>query len=113
MKKLFLLLFFVLASCGSGGNSSVLISWTANKESAVNKSGGGYMVYYSQTQGFGVNDAGVQAVDVPYVTGSTSPVSASIDVESGKTWYVRVAAYATYGAGKVYSTASEEASIQP
>jgi hypothetical protein len=37
---------------------NVLVSWTANAETAVNSAGGGYYVYYSNTSGFLVPSSG-------------------------------------------------------
>lgn len=73
------------------GGSAVTVAWNANRETAVNSSGGGYVVYFSQSSGFNPGDSNVCSQDVPYVSGTTAPTSAIIEPPSG-TWYVRVAA---------------------
>jgi len=95
------LLAVFLSACGGGGGgdapfvcdggSAVTVSWTANKETAVNTSGGGYVVYFSKSTGFNPGDAKVCSQAIPYVSGPTAPTSAIIEPPSG-TWYVRVAA---------------------
>lgn len=87
----------LLQACGSGGGnnvstSDVLVSWNVNKETAVNTTGGGYNVYYSQTSGFNAGDSGVTVVDVPYVSGPSAPTSTTIQLTTG-TYYIRVAGY--------------------
>ncbi len=68
------------------------ISWTPNKEKAVNQAGGGYRVYYSTTQNFTPN--GSTYVDVPYVSGIQTPNSANIaNLSRGQRYYVKVIAY--------------------
>jgi hypothetical protein len=113
MKQLFTLVLIVAAatvvSCGggtTGTNKMVTVSWSANREAGVNASGGGYTVYYSQQSGFDVSTA--YSMDVPYVSGSAAPTSATLQIESGKTYYIKVVAYAQTD-GTVYkSTPSAE-----
>jgi len=94
-----------IVSCGGGGGGTppagstgtpqtlnVTVSWTANNEAKVNTTGGGYTVYYSQSSGFNIGDAGVTPITVPYAAGATSPTSTVIPLSSG-TYYVRVAAF--------------------
>lgn len=71
---------------------TVNISWLKNPETAVNRSGGGYKVYYSSTSGFNITDAGVTEVDVPYVSGASAPISKLVQFPPG-TYYIRVVAY--------------------
>jgi len=47
----------------SGGPYSILVSWTANREKAVNITGGGYLVYYSTSSP--VNTSTASSVTVP------------------------------------------------
>jgi hypothetical protein len=75
----------------SGGSYNILVSWSANREKAVNTTGGGYLVYYSTTTP--VNTSTATSVDVPYVSGSTSPTSKTITGLSCGTWHFRVVAY--------------------
>lgn len=105
MKKWSILLFMVLAfviaiGCNSSSSSesstdspktsAVSIAWTANKEQGVNQSGGGYKVYYSRTSGFNTEIA--DSVDVPWASGTTTPVSTLLNLTSG-TYYIKVIAY--------------------
>lgn len=93
---------FLLTACGSDSSSgdsskkTVTISWTANKESGVNRSGGGYQIYYSTTSGFDAGSA--SSVDVPYESGSSAPTSVDIDLKEG-TYYFRIAAYSAINTG--------------
>lgn len=105
----------VITSAGSGSASSsgssgitrsATISWAANRENAVNKSGGGYYVYVGSSPGFSL--PGIQSVVVPYVSGATAPTSTTISgLSSGTTYYFKVIAYSTYST----SLASTETSI--
>jgi hypothetical protein len=86
-----------LTACGGGGGgsatgaASVQISWTANRETAVNSPSGGYKVYYSPTAGF--NIAGADVIDVPFTSG-TAPTSTTLTLSSG-THHIKVVAYST------------------
>lgn len=76
---------------GSGtGTRSVLVSWTPNREVAVNRTGGGYRVYSSRTAGASLGSASVQ--DVPYTSGATAPTSTVLLLPTGNN-YIRVVAY--------------------
>lgn len=87
----------VLAACGGGGGGggggssarNVQVSWTANRETAVNSPGGGYKVYYNPTAGFAIGSANV--VDVPYA-GAAVPTTTNLTLTSG-THYIKVVAY--------------------
>lgn len=87
------LLFVACGGGGGGGGSqttaSVQVSWTANRETAVNNPGGGYKVYYSPTAGFAIGSANV--VDVPYA-GAAVPTTTNLTLTSG-THYIKVVAY--------------------
>ena len=121
-----LVMTLFVASCGGGGGGSdtqrqqnstpltkknVQVSWNANPETAVNQSGGGYNVYYSSTSGFSPGDPGVTAINVPYVSGATAPVTAQISVIPG-TYYIRVAAYSALNAPGTVSGSTSPASTQ-
>jgi len=79
-----------LSACGGGGGSSgpvatrhaVNISWTANREAAVNSAGGGYTVAVS----------GQSPINVPYVSGLTAPTTTATTLMSGS-YSVTVTAY--------------------
>jgi hypothetical protein len=70
--------------------AAVQISWTANREAAVNRAGGGYRVFHGRTAGFSIATASF--VDVPYVSGPTAPTSANLTFASGNN-FVKVVAY--------------------
>ena len=101
------------SSDDNGGSSSpigpadITVSWTANRESAVNSLGGGYRVYYSQTPNFSINTATM--VDVPYSGGAQSPTSTVIPQLPSGTYYFKVVAYSDLNTGG--STPSQEGSI--
>ncbi len=85
-----LLLLGVLSACGSSSSiptRSVTIAWDANRESGVNRAGGGYRV----TVG------GAAPVDVPYVSGDRAPTSLVVKLAPG-TYAVTVVAYAALDA---------------
>lgn len=86
----------------------VTISWNANHETAVNTTGGGYKVFYGTTSGFTVPGTSYTTIDVPYVSGSSSPNSVTVTLGSGYTYYVRVAAYSTL---KTLSGVSSQISV--
>ena len=72
--------------------SAIQIVWSPNRETAVNSAGGGYNVYYSQTQGFNIVDA-LGVVNVPYSSGTLAPTSASIADLTPGVYYLKVVAY--------------------
>ena len=74
-----------------GPAPTVQVSWTANREAAVNRAGGGYRVYYSKTSNFNVETASY--VNVPYVSGATAPTSANINNLQVGTYYFKIVAY--------------------
>jgi len=103
---LFVLLCFIisLSACSGKGMSappaqpppvtnsrSVTLSWQANHESAVNRSGGGYRVYYSGTPGFALTS--VQPINVPWTSGAHTPTSTTVTLASNTNYYVKVVAY--------------------
>jgi hypothetical protein len=83
----------LLAGCGGGGKGpdptlhTVTISWTANREVAVNRAGGGYIV----------NISGQPAINVPYVSGALAPTSTTLSLWSG-TYTVTVSGYSALNA---------------
>lgn len=90
--------------------SDVLVSWTANKETAVNRVGGGYRVYHSKTKGFDV--ASAEVTEVPYVSGDWAPTSVVLKQLSPGTYYIKVVAYSSMmlpdGSSNSVSPASPE-----
>ena len=102
--SLLVMLSLLASACGGGGGGSdvparptqqvnIQVSWNANREAAVNTSGGGYRVYYATTAGLALTDPAVTKVDVPYLSGSTAPRSTTLSVESGHVYHFRVTAY--------------------
>jgi len=91
--------------------STVNISWSANPETAVNRSGGGYKVYYSSTSGFNLSDADVTEIDVPYISGSTAPTSTQVQLLTG-TYYIRIIAYSALNALGTTTGSSSIASVE-
>lgn len=85
---------------------NVLISWTANRETAVNSAGGGYKVHYSTRMGFPL--PADNFVDVPYVSGATAPTSVVVSLTGKTTWYIRVV---PYSALEDEGTASSQISV--
>lgn len=119
-KKLINLIFFfcmtgivLISGCSKGGGGSsknVAVTWNANKDTTVNTVGGGYLVYYSDQQGFDISSA--NSVDVPYTSGASTPTSTTLNLSTGN-WYIVVVAYGDSITGsKVYSPASSEYEIQ-
>lgn len=74
-----------------GPSPTVRITWDANRETAVNRSGGGYRVYYSTTNNF--NIATASYVNVPYVSGATAPTTYNLTGLLAGTHYFKVVAY--------------------
>ena len=95
------------------GKNSITISWDANRERAVNQTGGGYRVYYSTNSGFSLDNANF--VDVPYSTGPLAPTSAKVTDLPDATIYYKVVAYSSLippgGSTGAVSEASAEASV--
>lgn len=88
---------------------AALVSWDQNRESDVNKTGGGYRVYYCQGY-FGGGPGSdcpagflgsypenyvenVNCKDVPFVSGPAAPTNTTLQVKSGSYLHVRVQAY--------------------
>jgi hypothetical protein len=95
-------------NCGSG-TYNILVSWAANREKAVNSTGGGYKVYYSLSTP--VNTSTASSVDVPYVTGATAPTSRTITGLSCGSWHFRVIAYsALHPSGSTSTSRSADSS---
>lgn len=107
----FFLFTLVLASCSGGGGSGggprdVEISWTPNRETAVNAPGGGYRVYYATMSGFDL--AAASLVDVPYQGATPISTKAVINLPPG-THYMKVTAYSALNPSG--SLASEESEV--
>ena len=88
------------------GPATVTISWDANRESGVNRAGGGYQVSVS----------GQPTRDVPYASGSAAPTSTVFTLSSG-TYTVSVRAYAALdaqgGTTRTFSAASQSLVFVP
>jgi hypothetical protein len=88
-----LLFVGAMSACGSSSGSpspsgrSVTISWAQNRETGVNKAGGGYRI--------GINTQ--TPIEVPYVSGPAAPTSHTLTLQPG-TYTVTVVAYAALDA---------------
>lgn len=121
-------IFFLSCGGGGGGDSSsspappslkvtapcdVDLTWEANKEKSVNRAGGGYRVYLSDTQGFDIGSV-VPEKDVPYVSddipASTSTSISFAESDTG-TWYLKVVGYGLISGSEYLSQPSDEISI--
>lgn len=112
------ILFFLISSCGPKlqttasdpdfVRSNVTVSWSANREKAVNTTGGGYVVTYSQNPSAGYSEA--DKVTVPYVSGPTAPVSTTINIPPG-TYYIKVYAYSALNPPNSSAGSRSDASI--
>lgn len=71
--------------------ADVLISWAANREAAVNTTGGGYKVSYSTDSTFPAGST--TTLDVPYSSGASAPTSIMVSQLNPGTYYVRITAY--------------------
>lgn len=85
-------LVLLIAGCGGGGGSappppptqhSVTLSWLPNRDSGVNRAGGGYQVSIS----------GQPMTIVPYTSGPVAPTSTQVTLMTG-TYTVTVRAFA-------------------
>lgn len=93
----------------TGGPYSILVSWSANREKAVNTTGGGYLVYYSTTTP--VNTSTAASIAVPYVSGATAPTSKTITGLTCGTWHFRIVAYsALHPSGSAANSRSADSS---
>lgn len=94
----------LLLACGGDSNKTVSLSWSANRESGVNKAGGGYEVAIT----------GQPKIDVPYASGSAAPTTTTAKLPSG-TYTVTVRAYATLdpqgGSTKTFSSPSQAITV--
>lgn len=85
------LVAILLSACGGGGSSSppaptshtVNISWAANREAAVNSSGGGYTVAIS----------GQTPFTVPYISGTSAAPTMAVATLLPGSYSVAVTAY--------------------
>jgi hypothetical protein len=98
-------------------SGNIQISWNGNLETAVNRAGGGYKVYYSANSGFDPGDGGVTEKDVPWTSGPTAPTSVLIPLSPG-TYFLRIAAYSALNApgsfsGSTSTTAPQITLIAP
>jgi hypothetical protein len=100
------------AGTGAGstnGKSGIFVSWTANRETAVNRAGGGYKVYYGTQSGFSLS--GASFVNVPYASGTLSPTSVLLPITASGTYYIVIVAYSSLGSSGSMSSPSAQTSI--
>lgn len=74
----------------TGEKSQVVLSWTANRESAVNAAGGGYRVYYSNSSDVSLSS---DSIEVPFESGTLAPTSVGLTGLTSGTHYARVQAF--------------------
>jgi len=85
---------------------TILVSWSPNRESAVNTTGGGYKVYYSKTDAT-VSVVTSSVVNVPFVSGTLSPTTAQLTGLTAGTYFVKVVAFSSRNtAGSVSAISS-------
>ena len=77
----------------SSTKSRVQVSWNANRETAVNKAGGGYRIYYCNNSGYSISTVTTSFVDVNYVSGPTAPITALLPNLNNGTYYIKVVAF--------------------
>jgi hypothetical protein len=117
-----ILLSFALSGCGKGfvttpalssllkdsyggGSGNVSLSWNANREKAVNTTGGGYRVYYGQSPSV---TGSTPYVEVSFVSGSLSPTTTRLTGLVSGTYYVHVRAFSALNpTGSDFSSASQ------
>lgn len=76
---------------------SVRVSWTANRETSVNSTGGGYIVYYGTQAAFSVTNA--PSVKVSYAAATGTPTSAVVPGLVAGTYYFKVVAFSAANPG--------------
>ncbi|MBI3558270.1 MAG: hypothetical protein HY074_18540 [Deltaproteobacteria bacterium] len=82
------------ASVTTGPPYNLVINWQANNETAVNRAGGGYLVYYAATSG--QNLLTTPSITIPYVSGPKAPTTATITgltIHSPSRVFIRVVAF--------------------
>lgn len=84
------------------GQYASTVSWDANLDAGVNKTGGGYRVYYQKSPNVDLTLA--QFADVPYKSGSQAPVSVLFTGLEASTYYFKIVAYS--GIKRSVSTAA-------
>jgi hypothetical protein len=89
----------VAASGAHTGN--VLVSWTANREKGVNSIGGGYRVEYSTSPDF--PGGSTTMIDIPYVSGPTTPTAYSLTGLDAGNYCLRITAYSALNTTGSYS----------
>lgn len=107
---------FFLVSCSNENSNpkdnlikptTCTVRWDGNRESAVNRKGGGYEVCYSKSKSF--DPKSVNCKEIVYKSGRKTPTSTKIGLMPG-TWYVKVSAFSSLD-GYNKSSSSEIQSI--
>jgi hypothetical protein len=95
-----------------GSAPTVAVSWNANKEKIVNRAGGGYRVYYSNTRITAANRSVAQKKEVVF-NGTSTPTTVDIPNLAVGTYYFRVYAFGKLDSqsGESESQASDEFTI--
>ncbi len=79
-----------------GKKFTYTLSWSANREKAVNSPGGGYIIYISSRKNCPPEKAARQKV--PCTSGDRAPTQADISLAPG-TWYIKIAGYSAFNGG--------------
>jgi hypothetical protein len=79
----------------SGGTGVITVAWQANREKNVNSTGGGYRVYYTQVAGF---KPSLPFKTIPYVSGTSAPVSTTLNGLIPGTYHLYVVGFSTTNA---------------
>lgn len=87
---------------------SIRLSWASNRETAVNREGGGYRVFISRGTTF--DRAKATMIPVPYVSGPEAPTSIVVPNTKRGTYSVSIEAYSNSTAA--VSNLSEELALQ-
>lgn len=94
----------LLGACAQGetapvGPHAVTVRWEASPAAAVNRPGGGYIVYWGRQPDF-LPEQAVDSIRVEYDGGELAPTSATVEDLGSGTWYFRVVAFSALGGGQ-------------
>lgn len=85
------------------GNLTTNLNWNPSRETNVNRSGGGYRLYYQVNQGVNITKA--PYVLVGFNSGSQSPTALTLAGLAAGTYYFKIVAF---GSTKVTNSSSVE-----
>ncbi len=70
---------------------TIEVRWSPNRESGVNREGGGYRIYYHTEPNFDITRA--QIIEVPYSSGPKAPTSKSLTLDEKGIYFLKITAY--------------------